>query len=171
MKKKYSSELWNITYKNILEILQEKVISIEYEKRIALLRWQITLIDQEIMKMCKFQQAYEECYEIFKKRKFLLFFNFMKWVEWMWGILNLIMYWKEQRYDDIVREYSSIETWFIKNREYITAENDYVSQVMQMKVWVVRQEYVWLDLRMNFKNHVNFIKFKYLESVRSRVKN
>ena len=90
IEKKYSSELWNITYKNILEILQEKVISIEYEKRIALLRWQITLIDQEIMKMCKFQQAYEECYEIFKERKSLLFSDFVKWVEWMWEILNLI---------------------------------------------------------------------------------
>ena len=38
MKKKYSSELWNATYKNILKILQKEVTSIEYEKRIALLR-------------------------------------------------------------------------------------------------------------------------------------
>ena len=37
MKKKYLSELWNAAYENILETLQKKVTSIEYEKRIALL--------------------------------------------------------------------------------------------------------------------------------------
>ena len=44
----------------------------------------------------------------------------------MWEILNLIIYWEEQRYDNIVKEYSSIKTWFIKNKEYVTAENDYI---------------------------------------------
>ena len=91
-------------------------------------------MNQKTMKTCKFQQAYEECYEIFKERKFLLFSDFAKWIEWMWGILNLITYQEEQRYDDIVREYLSIETWFTKNREYVTAENSYISWVMQMKV-------------------------------------
>ena len=81
MEKEYSSELWNTAYKNILETLQKKVTSIEYEKRIALLWWQIILMNQKIMKTCKFQQAYEECYEIFKERKFSLFSNFAKWVE------------------------------------------------------------------------------------------
>ena len=90
MKKEYLSELWNAAYKNILETLQKEVTSIEYEKRIALLRQQITLMNQEIMKTCKFQQVYKECYEIFKKRKFLLFSNFAKQIEWMWEILNLI---------------------------------------------------------------------------------
>ena len=42
---------------------------------------------------------------------------------------------------------------------------------MQIKVWAVRQEYTWLDLRINLKNCMNFIKFKYLESVESEVKN
>ena len=37
MKKEYLSELWNAAYKNILEILQKEVTSIEYKKRIALL--------------------------------------------------------------------------------------------------------------------------------------
>ena len=87
-------------------------------------------MNQKIMKMCKFQQAYEECYEIFKERKSLLFSDFAKWIEWMWGILNLITHWEEQRYDDIVREYSSIKTWFTKNEEYVITENSYVSQVM-----------------------------------------
>ena len=81
MKKEYSSELWNTAYKNILEILQKKVTSIEYKKRITLLRWQITLMNQKIMKTCKFQQAYEEYYEIFKERKFLLFSDFVKQIE------------------------------------------------------------------------------------------
>ena len=49
-------------------------------------------MNQEIIKTCKFQQAYEECYEIFKKRKSLLFSDFIKQVEWMWEILNLITY-------------------------------------------------------------------------------
>ena len=130
MKKKYLSELWNAAYENILETLQKKVTSIEYEKRIALLWWQIILMNQKIMKTCKFQQAYEECYEIFKKRKSLLFSDFVKWVKWMWEILNLITYWEGWRYDNIVREYSSIKTWFIKNEGYVITENDYISQVM-----------------------------------------
>ena len=48
----------------------------------------------------------------------------------MQEILNLIIYWEEWRYDNIVKEYLSIETWFTKNEEYVTAENDYVSWVM-----------------------------------------
>ena len=171
MKKKYLSELWNTAYKNILETLQKKVTSIEYEKRIALLQQQITSMNQEIMKTCKFQQAYEEYYEIFKERKFLLFSDFAKQVKWIQEILNSITHQEEWRYNNIVREYSPIETWFTKNEGYVTAENSYISQVMWMKVWAVRQEYVWLDLRMNFQNHVDLTKFDYLEPVRSRVKN
>ena len=81
------------------------------------------------------------------------------------------MHQEEQRYDDIVREYSSIEVQFTKNEEYITAENNYILWVMQIKIWIVRQEYMWLDLRMNSQNCVNLIKFKYLESVRLEAKN
>ena len=81
MKKEYLPELWNAAYENILETLQEKVTSIEYKKRITLLRQQIIFMNQEIMKTCKFQQAYEECYKIFKKRKSLLFSDFAKQVE------------------------------------------------------------------------------------------
>ena len=128
-------------------------------------------MNQEIMKICKFQQAYKECYKIFKKRKSLLFSDFVKQVEWMQEILNLIMHQEGWKYGDIVREYLSIKTWFTKNEEYVTAENDYVSQVMWMKVWAVRQEYMWLDFRTNFQNYVNLIKFDYLEFVKSRVKN
>ena len=127
MKKKYLSELWNTAYENILETLQKKVTSIEYEKRIALLQQQITFMNQKIIKTCKFQQVYEECYEIFKERKFLLFFNFAKQMKWMQEILNLITYWEEQRYDNIVREYLSIKTQFTKNEEYVITENSYVS--------------------------------------------
>ena len=171
MEKEYPPELWNTAYENILETLQKEVTSIEYEKRITLLRQQITLMNQEIMKTCKFQQAYEECYEIFKERKSLLFSDFAKQIEWMWEILNSITYWEEWRYDDIIREYLPIETWFIKNREYITTENSYISWAMWMKVWAVRWEYMWLNLRINLKNHVDSIKFDYLESVEPRVKN
>ena len=51
---------------------------IEYKERISLLRQQIILINQEIIKTVKFQQVYKEYYKIFKKRKSLLFFNFAK---------------------------------------------------------------------------------------------
>ena len=66
-------------------------------------------MNPEIMKTVKFQQVYEECYEIFKKKKSLLFSDFAKQVEWMQGILNLITYQKEQRYSNIVREYLLIK--------------------------------------------------------------
>ena len=89
----------------------------------------------------------------------------------MQEILNLIMHQEEWRYDNIIREYSSIKTQFTKNREYVTAENDYISWVIQIKVWAVRQKYAWLDFRINSQNHVNLIKFDYLESVELRVKN
>ena len=171
MKKEYLPELWNAAYENILETLQEKTKFIAYEERISLLQHQITLINQKIMKTVKFQQAYKECWQIFKKRKSLLFFNFVKQVKWMWEILNLITYQEEQRYDDIIRKYLSIKAQFTKNKGYVITENDYVSQAMQMKVWAVRQEYTQLDLRTNLQNHVNLIKFDYLESVKSRVKN
>ena len=59
------------------------------------------------------------------------------------------MYQEEQRYSDIVRKYLSIKTWFTKNKEYIITENDYVLWVMWIKVWTIRQEYAWLDLRTN----------------------
>ena len=171
MKKEYSPELWNAAYKNILGTLQEETKFIAYEERISLLQCQITLIDQEIMKTVKFQQAYEECWQIFRDRALLHDINFTRWVEWMQGILNSITHQEEQRYSDIVREYSLIETQFTKNEEYVTTENDYVLQAMQMKVWAVRQEYMQLDSRTNSQNHVNFTKFDYLEPVESRIKN
>ena len=81
------------------------------------------------------------------------------------------MYWEEQRYNDIIREYLSIKTWFTKDEEYVIIENEYISWVMQMKVWAVRQEYMWLDFRTNLQNYINLIKFDYLESMKSRAKN
>ena len=37
-------------------------------------------------------------------------------------------------YSDIICEYLSIESRFIKNEGYVTSENDFISQAMQMKV-------------------------------------
>ena len=54
---------------------------IEYEERILLLKQQIILINQEIIKTVKFQQVYKECYKIFKKKKSLLFSDFVKQIE------------------------------------------------------------------------------------------
>ena len=44
------------------------------------------------------------------------------------------MHQEEQRYSNIIRKYSSIKTWFIKNREYVITENSYVLWVIQIKV-------------------------------------
>ena len=44
----------------------------------------------------------------------------------MWEILNSITYQEEQRYSNIVREYSLIEAQFIKDKEYIITENSYI---------------------------------------------
>ena len=41
-------------YKNILKTLKKKVMLIEYKERILLLRQQITSLDQETIKACKF---------------------------------------------------------------------------------------------------------------------
>ena len=65
LEKEYSLELWDVTYRNILDTLYEEVILVEYKKRISLLWWQITFIDQEIIRAVKFQQAYKECWQIF----------------------------------------------------------------------------------------------------------
>ena len=87
-------------------------------------------MNQEIRKTCKFQQVYKEYYKIFKERKSLLFSDFMKWVKWMQEIFNLITYQEEQRYNNIIKEYLSIRAQFIKNKEYIIIENDYISWVI-----------------------------------------
>ena len=55
MKKEYSLKLWNAAYENILETLQEKTKFIAYKERISLLWCQITLMNQKIMKIVKFQ--------------------------------------------------------------------------------------------------------------------
>ena len=65
-------------YKNILDTLKEEVMLIEYKERISLLKQQIISLDQETIKVCKFQQVYKECYKIFKKKKSSLFSNFIK---------------------------------------------------------------------------------------------
>ena len=52
----------------------------------------------------------------------------------MQEILNLITHEEEQRYNNIIRKYSSIKAQFIKNREYVIIENNYILQVMQIKV-------------------------------------
>ena len=54
---------------------------IEHKERILLLRQQIISLDQETMKVYKFQQVYKECYKIFKKKKSLLSSNFVKQIE------------------------------------------------------------------------------------------
>ena len=54
LEKEYSSELWDAIYRNILDTLYKEVISVEYEKRILLLWWQIIFMNQEIIRAVKF---------------------------------------------------------------------------------------------------------------------
>ena len=58
-------------------------------------------------------------------------------------------------YSDIICEYSSTESKFTKNREYITLKNDFISHVMWIKVWVIQQEYHHLNLRKNLNSLVD----------------
>ena len=44
--------------------------------------------------------------------------------------LNMIIKQKDCEYSDIICEYSPIKLRFTKNREYITPENSFISQVM-----------------------------------------
>ena len=85
--------------------------------------------------------------------------------------LNMIIEWEDHEYSDIIHEYLSIRLKFTKNREYVTSENNFISQAMWMKIWVIQQEYHHLDLRRNLTSLVDSMKFKYLKSIKSKVKN
>ena len=51
---------------------------------------------------------------------------FMKWVKWMRDILNIITQHEGRDYEDIIWEYSLIETQFTKNKDYVTADNSFI---------------------------------------------
>ena len=41
--------------------------------------------------------------------------------------LNMIIKQEDHKYSDIIHEYLFIELRFMKNREYVTSENDFIS--------------------------------------------
>ena len=85
--------------------------------------------------------------------------------------LDTIVGWEGCEYSDIMCEYLPIESKFTKNREYVTPENGFISWAMQMKVWVIQQEYHHLDSRKNPTSLVDPTKFDYLEPIGPKAKN
>ena len=45
----------------------------------------------------------------------------------MRDILNTITQCEDRDYENIIQKYSLIETRFIKNRDYVTADNNFIS--------------------------------------------
>ena len=45
----------------------------------------------------------------------------------MRDILNIITWCEDRDYEDIIWEYSLIEAWFTKNKNYVTADNSFIS--------------------------------------------
>ena len=85
--------------------------------------------------------------------------------------LNMIIEWEGCKYCNIICEYLSIKSRFTKNEKYITSKNEFISWVMQMKIWAIQQEYHHLNLRKNLISLVDSTKFDYLESIKSKTKN
>ena len=85
--------------------------------------------------------------------------------------LNTIVEWEGHEYSDIIHKYLSIKSRFIKNKRYVTLKNSFILWAMQMKVWVIQQEYHCLDSRKNSSSLVNLMKFNYLELIESKAKN
>ena len=85
--------------------------------------------------------------------------------------LDMIIGQEGHKYSNIMCEYLPIESKFTKNRGYVTPENGFISQAMQMKVWVIQQEYHHLNSRKNPNSLVDLMKFNYLESIEPKTKN
>ena len=83
----------------------------------------------------------------------------------------MIIEWEGHKYSNIIYEYLSTESKFTKNERYVTSENSFISQAMQMKVWVIWQEYHHLNPRKNSSSLVDSMKFDYLESIGPKAKN
>ena len=45
----------------------------------------------------------------------------------MRDVLNIITQHEDRDYEDIIQKYSLIEVWFTKNRDYVTADNNFIS--------------------------------------------
>ena len=48
--------------------------------------------------------------------------------------LDTIIEQKDCEYSNIIHKYLSTKSRFTKDREYVTSENDFILQIMQMKV-------------------------------------
>ena len=142
-----------------------------YREEILQIWRQMTLLATEAQAAASFKKAYKECYEIFKEQVTQSDSPFVKRVQWMRNQLNMIIRQKGHEYSDIIHECLLIESKFTKNRGYVTLKNDFISQAMQMKVWVIQQEYHHLNSRKNPTSLVDLTKFNYLEPIGPKAKN
>ena len=89
----------------------------------------------------------------------------------MRDILNIITQHKDEDYENIIWEYSLIEARFIKNKDYVTADNNFISCKLWMKTWEIQQKYCQRNLKVNTTSLINSGKFNYLELIESKAKN
>ena len=134
----YSEELWRTCYENVLIMLATDSAIIKNKECIKLMWQQLMSVSQEIIKVISFYKAYRECYEIFQKKTLCIETPFMKWVNWMRNMLNIITWCEERDYEDIIWEYLLIEARFTKNRDYIITDNDFISCELWMKTWEIQ---------------------------------
>ena len=141
-----SSELWQACYQNVLSTLKREADSVEYYKRVQIMWKQLTPVDKNVQKAVIYQNAYEEC-------------------------IPTVPYKKGRTYVNIIQKYLSAELRFITNDRYVISNNEYISQVLWIKVWAIQQKYSQLDLAKNLKNKVNSEQFKYVGLIKSITKN
>ena len=86
-------------------------------------------------------------------------------------MLNTITWHEERDYKDIIWEYLLIKAQFIKNKDYIITNNNFILHKLWIKVWEIWQKYYQKNLKVNLISLINLIKFNYLEFIESKIKN
>ena len=64
----YSAELWKSAYTNVFNVLETSSKLVSYREEILQIWWQMTLLVIKAQAAASFKEAYEECYEIFKRQ-------------------------------------------------------------------------------------------------------
>ena len=167
----YPAELWKSVYVSVFNILEMSLKLANYREEILQIWRQMTLLVTEAQTAAFFKEVYKECYEIFKGQVTQSGLSFIKRVQWMREQLNMIIGQEGYEYSNIIHEYLSIKSRFTKNERYVTLKNDFISQAMWMKIWVIQQEYHHLNSEKNLTSLINLMKFNYLESIESKTKN
>ena len=130
----YSAELWKSAYISVFNVLKTSLKLVSYREEILQIWRQMTPLVTEAQAAAFFKKVYKECYRIFKGQVTQSDSSFTKRVQWMRDQLNMIIEWEGCEYSDIICEYLPTESRFTKNREYVTSENNFISQAMWMKI-------------------------------------